>query len=198
MDPRALVYFALGNFAIPFSVVREEPWHARSAPMTEIPDDVRETVEEEIGEEGLVILEHLAELGPTTDTVLAEELDAQTSTIRRNLYQLYEERIADYRENRDPENGWLTFVWSFTPREAKRELEEAREAAVEEIREEIERVKESQLFVCPDEHVRLEFAEAMDLEFHCPRCGVSVEREDTSERLADLREQLEALEQGTA
>lgn len=162
--------------------------------MSEIPDDVRSTVEQEIGEEGLTILEHLAELGPTTDTVLAEELDAKTSTIRKNLYQLYEERIADYRENRDEEKGWLTFVWSFTPGEAQRELEQAREAAAEEIREEIERVKDSELFVCPDEHVRLEFAEAMDLEFHCPRCGASVEREDASERLEQLQEQLEAIE----
>lgn len=166
--------------------------------MSEIPEDVRRTVEDEIGEEGLRILEELADQGPTTDTVLAEELDERTSTIRRNLYQLYEERIADYRENRDPEKGWLTFVWSFTPEEAKRELESAREAAADEIREEIERVKESQMFVCPDDHVRLEFAEAMDLEFHCPRCGVSVELEDTSQRLADLQEQLESLEQGAA
>lgn len=166
--------------------------------MTEIPEDVRETVEMEIGEEGLTILEHLVELGPTTDTVLAEALDARTSTIRRNLYQLYEERIADYRENRDPEKGWLTFVWSYTPEEAKRGLEEARKEAAEELREEIEHVKESQTFVCPDEHVRMEFAEAMDLEFHCPRCGVSVEREDESERIQHLREQLESIEQGLA
>lgn len=166
--------------------------------MTEIPDDVRQTVQEEIGEEGLTILEQLAELGPTTDTVLAEKLDARTSTIRKNLYQLYEERIADYRENRDPENGWLTFVWSYTPEEAKRGLREAREQAAEQIREEIEHVKQSQLFVCPDEHVRLDFAEAMDLEFHCPRCGVSVEREDEGERIRSLRDQLESIEEGIA
>lgn len=166
--------------------------------MTDIPDEVRQVVSERIGDDELTILERLADLGPTTDTVLAEELDTRTSTIRKALYQLYERRIADYRENRDPENGWLTFVWQYTPQEAMRALDDARQEAAEEIREEIQRARENELFSCPSDHVRVEFSEAMDLEFHCPRCGGSLEREDQETRIQALQEQLSALEEGVA
>lgn len=162
--------------------------------MNDIPDEVRAVVEDEYGEEELSVLEHLVEMGPTTDTVLAEELDAQTSTIRRALYQLYEQRIADYEENRDEEKGWLTFVWDYTPREAQRALDEARREAADELREEIQEAREKEMFGCPSGHVRVEFAEAMDMEFHCPRCGGSLEREDTEERVSRLRDQLNSLE----
>lgn len=166
--------------------------------MNEIPDEVRTVVEERIGDEELSILESLADLGPTTDTTLAEALDTRTSTIRKALYQLYEQRIADYEENRDPENGWLTFVWEYTPEEAMRALDDARQQAAEEIREEIEHARENEIFSCPSGHVRTDFAEAMDLEFHCPRCGGSLEREDQASRIEALQEQLDALETGTA
>lgn len=166
--------------------------------MNEIPESVRTHVESEWGEDELTILEHLVDEGPTTDTVLAEELDTKTSTIRRALYRLYEDRIADYRENRDPENGWLTFVWSYTPDQAERELEQARQEAAEEIREEIQELEENEIFVCPKSHVRLEFARAMDLEFRCPECGIEVEPVDEEERIQDLRDQLESIEEGMA
>lgn len=166
--------------------------------MTEIPDEVRTVVEDRIGDEELSILEQLADLGPTTDTVLAEVLDTRTSTIRKALYQLYEQRIADYEENRDPENGWLTFVWSYTPQEAQRALDEARHEAAEEIRQEIQYAQEHEMFNCPTGHGRVEFSEAMDLEFHCPRCGGQLEREDSEARIEALEEQLASLEEGMA
>jgi transcription initiation factor TFIIE subunit alpha len=171
---------------------------AEGGPVTEIPDDVRQTVEESMSDDEIEVLEHLVELGPTTDTVLAEELDAQTSTIRRALYELYEHRIADYEENRDEEKGWLTFVWDYTPREALRELDEARREAAREIREEIERARNEEIFACPRGHTRAPFGEAMDLEFHCPRCGGDLEREDTEARVQALQDQLETLQQDAA
>lgn len=161
--------------------------------LSEIPDEVRSVVLDRIGEDELTILEELVERGPTTDTVLAEALDARTSTIRRALYQLYEERIADYEENRDREKGWLTFVWDYTPQEAMRALDDAREAAVRELEAEIEEAQEKELFECESGHGRLEFADAMDVEFHCPECGGMLEREDTEERVATLEDQLSGL-----
>jgi len=166
--------------------------------MVDIPDTVRNHVQDEWGEDELTILEHLVDEGPTTDTVLAEQLDTKTSTIRKALYRLYEDRIADYRENRDEEKGWLTFVWSYTPDQAKRELAEARQEAADEIREEIQELKQNELFACPRGHVQLEFARAMDLEFHCPECGVEVDPVDEEQRIQQLQEQLESIEEGTA
>ncbi len=166
--------------------------------MTDIPEEVRTVVRERIGDEELDILEHLAEMGPTTDTVLAEELDARTSTIRKALYQLYEQRIADYEENRDKEKGWLTFVWDYTPREAMRALDEARRESAQEIRAEIEEARQKEMFACQGGHARYEFADAMDLEFHCPRCGGALEREDPQERIQSLENQLESLQDNRA
>lgn len=162
--------------------------------MTQIPEEVRDIVQAEMGEDGLTILENLAEMGSATDTDLAELLDTRTSTIRKALYQLYEQRIADYEENRDPSNGWLTFVWSYTPEQAMRSLEEAKQEAAQEIQAEIEATASQEHFVCPEGHTRLDFARAMDLEFHCPDCGLAIEPEDREQRVAQLESQLASLQ----
>lgn len=181
-----------GDLYVLLSGASAEVW-VEGPSLPEIPDEVRSVVRDRIGEDELTILEELVERGPTTDTVLAEALDTRTSTIRRALYQLYEERIADYEENRDREKGWLTFVWDYTPHEAMRALNDARKEAVREIEAEIEEAQEKELFACEMGHARLEFADAMDVDFHCPECEGMLEREDRQERVASLEDQLNGL-----
>ncbi len=166
--------------------------------MAEVPDDVRGLISEKLGDEGVEILDQLAELGEATDTELSELLDKRTSQIRKALYGMYEERVADYEEHRDPSNGWLTFVWQITPEQAMRSMEDARAKAAEEIRKEIAYEKDKDFYACPNACSRLPFEEAMDFEFACPDCGSALEHEDPDARIQELNEQLQSLERGMA
>lgn len=166
--------------------------------MAEVPDDVRELISEKLGDDGVEILDQLAELGEATDTELSELLDKRTSQIRKALYGMYEERVADYEENRDPSNGWLTFVWQITPEQAMRSMEEARAKAAEEIRKEIAYEREKDFYACPNACARLPFEEAMDFEFACPDCGNQLEHEEPEARIEELNDQLQSLEKGMA
>jgi transcription initiation factor TFIIE subunit alpha len=163
-----------------------------------IPDEVRSLVRQDAGEEAVDVLEALAERGRSTDTDLAESLGLRTSQIRRALYSMYERRFADYAENRDPATGWLTFVWEYTPAQAERALSEAKRKAAVELRAEIDRERTAEFFACPQGHVRMEFASAMDVSFACPECGSPFEPVDKEARIAELTAQLESLERGEA
>lgn len=162
--------------------------------MADIPIELITRVREELGAEGLEVLENLADLGKATDTDLAELLGTRTSTIRKALYTMYEQRVADYAEHRDPATGWLTFVWQYTPEQAQRALDDARHKAAQSLRREIEEEATKEFYRCPAGHARMEFGQAMDMRFCCPDCGQPVEPEDRAERLAALEAQLSELE----
>lgn len=166
--------------------------------MVDIPNEVKLRVREELGTEGLDVLTNLAEMGKATDTDLAELLGTRTSTIRRALYGMYEQRVADYAEHRDPATGWLTFVWKYTPEQAMRALDDARRKAADQVREEIAALEGNEFFACPAGHTRMDFATAMDWRFCCPDCGGEMAAEDKGARLANLEAQLAALEESEA
>lgn len=167
-------------------------------PLVRVPDEIRSVVSAELGEDGVEILDQLAELGEATDTTLSELLDKRTSQIRKALYGMYEHRIADYAEHRDPENGWLTFVWQITPEQGVTNLEQAKQEAAEELRAQIDYEREHDFYTCPKDHMRLPFCEAMDVEFTCAHCGDHLEAEDKEQRLAELDAQLKSLESSLA
>ena len=166
--------------------------------MVQIPEDIRNLVHHELGDETVEVLDQLAALGEATDTDLAELLDKRTSQIRKALYGMYEQRVADYEEHRDPTNGWLTFVWQCTPEQAMRAMEDAKRKAADELRQQIEYEKENDFYACPDGHLRLPFESAMDFEFACPDCGRQLDHEDKQARLAELQDHLSSLESGLA
>ena len=68
---------------------------------------VREYFRKMIGEEGMKIMENVPE-GEITDEEIARLSDTKLTAVRKVLYTLYENRIAEYRTERDDTSGWRT------------------------------------------------------------------------------------------
>ena len=75
-----------------------------------------------VGEEGLRIVECIPG-EEITDERLAELTGISLNTVRRTLYLLYEHRLAIYRRKRDPDSGWLTYLWQLCPENFDKALE---------------------------------------------------------------------------
>ena len=73
---------------------------------------VREYFKKRIGDEGLKIMMHVPE-GEITDEEIARLSDTKLTAVRKILYRLYENRIAEYRTERDDNSGWITYLWRF-------------------------------------------------------------------------------------
>ncbi len=157
-------------------------------------DLIRELIERVAGEVGLIIYT-LHPKREFTDEELSLELGIEINDIRRALFYLYEIGLADYRRKRDDETGWMEYYWRIHyEREGevlKRELLKTKKKLQEKLRAE----ESSVYYLCLNGCVKVNYEEAMELGFTCPRCGAPLEYFDTSTVLQKLREEIEKIDE---
>ena len=76
-----------------------------------------------VGDDGLEMIER-ASINELTDEKIAEETGSNLNTVRRTLYILYENRLANYRRERDKDSGWLTYLWKVDLSDISRNMDE--------------------------------------------------------------------------
>ncbi len=157
-------------------------------------DLIRELIERVAGEVGLIIYT-LHPKREFTDEEIAAELGVEINDIRRALFYLYEIGLADYRRRRDDETGWMEYYWRIRyDREdevLKRELLKTKK----KLQEKLEAEEMSVYYLCINGCVKVNYEEAMDLNFTCPRCGATLEYFDTSMVLESLKEEIKKIDE---
>ena len=135
--------------------------------------------------------------GEVTDEELAEELGLELNDVRRALFILYENDLAEYRRVRDEDSGWLTYLWTFQYENIPENLEEEMYRLLDGLEERREYERGHQFYLCEVDSIRFEFGEAMEFGFECPECGSPLESMENTmlvdameERIAALREEL--------
>jgi transcription initiation factor TFIIE subunit alpha len=135
--------------------------------------------------------------GEVTDEELAETLDLELNDVRRALFILYENDLAEYRRVRDEDSGWLTYLWTFHYENIPGNLEEEMFRLADALDQRLEYESDHQFYLCESCSLRFEFEEAMEFGFECPECGTQLESmensrmvEATEQRLAELRDEL--------
>ncbi|AEN06174.1 transcription factor [Halolamina sp.] len=135
--------------------------------------------------------------GEVTDEELSETLDLELNDVRRALFILYENDLAEYRRVRDEDSGWLTYLWTFHYENIPDNLEEEMFRLADALEQRLEYESEHQFYLCEGCSLRFEFEEAMEFGFECPECGTQLESmentgmvEATEQRLAEIREEL--------
>ena len=135
--------------------------------------------------------------GEVTDEELAEELGLELNDVRRALFILYENDLADYRRLRDEDSGWLTYLWTLEYDSVPENLREEMHRLLDALEERREYERNHEFFLCEVDSIRFEFGEAMDFGFECPQCGSELEAMDNGrlvaamdERIGELRDEL--------
>lgn len=127
-----------------------------------------------VGEDGLRIVECIPD-EEITDERLAELTGISLNTVRRTLYLLYEHRLAIYRRKRDPDSGWLTYLWQLCPENFDKALESEAKRLLRKMDERLVYEKENVFYACTEGCARFVFDEASDANFVCPFCQGSLE-----------------------
>jgi transcription initiation factor TFIIE subunit alpha len=135
--------------------------------------------------------------GEVTDEELAEDLDLELNDVRRALFILYENDLADYRRLRDEDSGWLTYLWTLEYDSIPENLREEMHRLLDALEDRREYERNHEFFLCEVDSIRFEFEEAMEFGFECPQCGSDLEALDNDhlvramdERIDDLRTEL--------
>lgn len=152
---------------------------------------VKEYFRKIVGDEGLKIMEHLPER-EITDEEIAGLTDTKLTSVRKVLYTLYENRIAEYRTERDDISGWITYWWSFDRNKLKKLVEEEVERELRGLKKELEFERKGIFYQCACQ--RVPFEEAVERAFWCEECESNYEFFDNGELIRELEGKITEIE----
>jgi transcription initiation factor TFIIE subunit alpha len=145
-----------------------------------------------VGEEGVRIVENIPN-DEITDEHLAELTGISLNTVRRTLYLLYEHRLAIYRRKRDPDSGWLTYLWQLCPENFDKALESEAKRLLRKLDERLAYEKNNIFYACVEGCARFIFDEASEANFVCPFCQSSLEYMENAKVIEAIERQIKEL-----
>lgn len=139
-------------------------------------------------EHSLTIIKCLLE-GKITDEEISEEIELRLNIVRRILYKLYDAGLASYKRSKDPETQWYTYSWKFDKESVIETISKKYEASSKEIEESLAYEEDNMFFACIN-GCRFNFEEASEHNFMCPECEKTLEYQDNSSLITELKEQI--------
>ncbi|GAI07298.1 unnamed protein product, partial [marine sediment metagenome] len=126
---------------------------------------------------------------------VGKKLGIHVNIVRKMLYNLYENRVADYRRAMDKQSGWYIYYWRIDPGRAREYFENNRRLLLRKLEERLETERSTNFFSCGNEDSKLPLELAMENGFKCPRCGGRLKPHDNSNVVVALERRIESLRQ---
>jgi len=147
------------------------------------------------GEEAVDVIKALEKKKEATDEELAEMTEIRVNTVRKILYALYDEGLAEFKRIRDKETGWYYYYWRLETKKLPEILRAKKMAELKKLKEMLEEETSEMYYWCGNEgHPKLTFDEAMEYEFQCPICGSMLMQYDNTAIVEELQRRIEELE----
>ena len=150
---------------------------------------LKEIVTRVSGENGVAVIAALSgkEL---TDEELAERIGVRVNLVRRILYDLYENRVVNYRRLRDENSGWYVYYWRVEADRASEHFQTIQNQLLKKLEEKLEYERNTMFFTCGNGCPKLPFEQAVEADFKCPHCGDRLEHLNNSAVIASLESQV--------
>ncbi|MFW9825903.1 MAG: hypothetical protein ACFFE4_23390, partial [Candidatus Thorarchaeota archaeon] len=115
------------------------------------------------------------------------------NTVRKTLYKLYSEKLAQFRRIRDKSTGWFIYYWWHEFDLLEEILIEKKKLADSKLRERLHFEEENYFFFCNNcqqTNIKYNFDEAFELNFRCPDCGASLVAQDNQKIIEFLKSKI--------
>lgn len=159
---------------------------------------IRGYIHKLVGDDGIKIVGKMLEKIPdkeTTDEKVAEISGINLNLVRKTLYILYENHLAQYRRERDKDSGWLTYLWKLDLDNAENMLKNETRKLIRKLERRLE-FESNEFYVCAEEPPhRLLFDYAMDANFTCPVDGSPMSYYDNNSEKQALQERISRLKE---
>ena len=113
--------------------------------------------------------------------------------MRKTLYKLYSEKLAQFRRIRDKSTGWFIYYWWHEFDLIEEILQEKKKIVETKLRERLNFEENNYFFICKscqNTNVKYNFDEAFELNFRCPDCGNALEAQDNSKNIEFLKNKI--------
>jgi transcription initiation factor TFIIE subunit alpha len=139
-------------------------------------------------ENSISIIKCLLE-GKITDEEISEEIELRLNIVRKILYKLYDAGLASYKRSKDPETQWYTYSWKFEEKRVIETIAKNHEKSSKEIEASLEYEEDNMFFTCIN-GCRYNFEDASEHNFQCPECELTLEYQDNTSLITELKEQI--------
>ena len=174
---RSFLYIIGGDVAIEVGI---ELLNSEEEDITD--EDITERIKERIESENLDV-----DFEPDDNEIL------KLNTVRKTLYKLYSEKLAQFRRIRDKSTGWFIYYWWHEFDLLEGILLEKKKLVEKKLRERLAFEESNYFFTCKnciDKKIKYVFEEAFEYNFRCPDCGGPLEAEDNKKIIEILKEKI--------
>lgn len=115
------------------------------------------------------------------------------NTVRKTLYKLYSEKLAQFRRIRDKSTGWFIYYWWHEFDFIEEILLEKKKLIQRKLRDRLQFEEKNYFFLCKNcnqINIKYKFDEAFELNFRCPDCGSPLEAQDNQNIINLLKEKI--------
>lgn len=115
------------------------------------------------------------------------------NTVRKTLYKLYSEKLAQFRRIRDKSTGWFIYYWWHEFDLFEEILLEKKSWIESKLRDRLQFEQNNYFFICKncqESNIKYNFDEAFELNFRCPKCGSPLEAQDNQEIIIFLKNKI--------
>ena len=115
------------------------------------------------------------------------------NSVRKTLYKLYSEKLAQFRRIRDKSTGWFIYYWWHEFDLLEEILIEKKNMLDSKLRERLNFEESNYFFFCAscqDKNKKYNFDEAFELNFRCPDCGSPLEAQDNKQIIGFLKNKI--------
>jgi len=172
---RSLLYIIGGEIAI---YVGMELLKSESEDITD--EDITENIKESIKDTDI-------DFEPDDPEIL------KLNSVRKTLYKLYSEKLAQFRRIRDKSTGWFIYYWWHEFDLLEEILLEKKKLIESKLRDRLQFEQDNYFFICEncrDSSMKYNFDEAFELNFRCPDCGNPLEAQDNQAIIEFLKSKI--------
>jgi transcription initiation factor TFIIE subunit alpha len=165
----------------------------------EIGIELLNSEEQDITDEDITenILDRIKSEGKDVDFEPDDTEKLKLNTVRKTLYKLYSEKLAQFRRIRDKSTGWFIYYWWHEFDLLEEILLGKKKLVEEKLRERLEFEQDNYFFICNEcvtNNIKYNFEDAFEMNFRCPDCGGALKAQENDELINFLKEKIARLE----
>ena len=155
---------------------------------------VKDVVTELVGEDALLVVETIKDKPNISEFSIAEQIKMDMQELRNILYRLHNHNLVTYYRKKDRQKGWYISYFTFNKQIVKDLYLKIVKEKLDKYKMRLEKEHQSEYYICPNFCARLDFDQALEVQYRCPECGSLLQQQDNTKTIARLKSQIKEIE----